>query len=240
MRDEHHQRNVRETLEGTWTYKGSKSGIKGEIDTEEDITEHAAGKGWEEYPEERRADDWDTDQDGMPDWWEQCTGSDPSVANQNDDPNGDGWTLLEDYLEFMAHPYINIEPNGQGSIDLKPYFAGFYGQNGNSVTPTFTLDSGIVTGLYAPSIDGSMLTVKATKPDTQCVGRFNVTVSDGVTTFTQRFGVAIVGGTTGISEIEKMRNAENEAYYTLDGRRVNSSQLKKGVYIVNGKKFIVR
>ena len=233
-RDNQHVRVVRETIDGTYTYVGSRSKIKGEIDHEDDQG------GWEDYPEEHRADDFDTDQDGMPDWWEQCTGSNPSVANQNDDPNGDGWTLLEDYLEFMAHPYINIEPNGQGSIDLKPYFAGFYGQNGNSVTPTFTLDSGIVTGLYAPSIDGSMLTVKATKPDTQCVGRFNVTVSDGVTTFTQRFGVAIVGGTTGISEIEKMRNAENEAYYTLDGRRVNSSQLKKGVYIVNGKKFIVR
>ena len=48
MRDEHHQRNVRETLDGTYTYVGSKSRIKGEIDTEEDITEHAAGKGWEE------------------------------------------------------------------------------------------------------------------------------------------------------------------------------------------------
>ena len=236
MRDEHHQRNVRETLDGTYTYVGSKSRIKGEIDTEEDITEHAAGKGWEDYPEEQRAADWDTDQDGMPDWWEQCIGSNASVANQNDDPNGDGWTLLEDYLEFMAHPYIMVATNGEASIDLKQHFAGFYGQNGKSVTPSYTLDKQ-TNGLYAPRIDGSILTVKATKPDTQSVGWLNVTVSDGETTFTQRFGVAITGGATGISEITNAQHPTPEVYhYNLHGQRL--SQPQKGLNIVNGKKVI--
>ena len=236
MRDEHHQRNVRETLDGTYTYVGSKSRIKGEIDTEEDITEHAAGKGWEVYPEEQRAADWDTDQDGMPDWWEQCIGSNASVANQNDDPNGDGWTLLEDYLEFMAHPYIIMATNGEASIDLKQHFAGFYGQNGQSVTPSYTLDKQ-TNGLYAPRIDGSTLTVKATKPDTQSVGWLNVTVSDGETTFTQRFGVAITGGATGISEITNAQHPAPDAYhYNLHGQRL--SQPQKGLNIVNGKKVI--
>ena len=236
MRDEHHQRNVRETLDGTYTYVGSKSRIKGEIDTEEDITEHAAGKGWEVYPEEQRAADWDTDQDGMPDWWEQCIGSNASVANQNDDPNHDGWTLLEDYLEFMAHPYIIMATNGEASIDLKQHFAGFYGQNGQSVTPSYTLDKQ-TNGLYAPRIDGSTLTVKATKPDTQSVGWLNVTVSDGETTFTQRFGVAITGGATGISEITNAQHPAPDAYhYNLHGQRL--SQPQKGLNIVNGKKVI--
>ena len=236
MRDEHHQRNVRETLDGTYTYVGSKSRIKGEIDTEEDITEHAAGKGWEDYPEEQRAADWDTDQDGMPDWWEQCIGSNASVANQNDDPNGDGWTLLEDYLEFMAHPYIMVATNGEASIDLKQHFAGFYGQNGQSVTPSYTLDKQ-TNGLYAPRIDGSTLTVKATKPDTQSVGWLNVTVSDGETTFTQRFGVAITGGATGISEITNAQHPAPDAYhYNLHGQRLIQPQ--KGLNIVNGKKVI--
>ena len=234
MRDEHHQRNVRETLDGTYTYVGSKSRIKGEIDTEEDITEHAAGKGWEVYPEEQRAADWDTDQDGMPDWWEQCIGSNASVANQNDDPNGDGWTLLEDYLEFMAHPYIMVATNGETSIDLKQHFAGFYGQNGQSVTPSYTLDKQ-TNGLYAPRIDGSILTVKATKPDTQSVGWLNVTVSDGETTFTQRFGVAITGGATGIQNVNR-ETITNNRYYNLHGQRL--SQPQKGLNIVNGKKVI--
>ena len=74
-------------------------------------------------------------------WYETAIGSDPNTANQNDDPDGDGWTLLEDYLNFMAHPYVMIQPNGSGAIDLKPYFIGFFGQNKNVVTPTFTVDA---------------------------------------------------------------------------------------------------
>ena len=210
---------------------------KGEIDTEEDITEHAAGKGWETYPEERRAADWDTDQDGMPDWWEQCVGSNASVANQNDDPDQDGWTLLEDYLDFMAHPYLIIAPDGMGTIDLKQHFAGFFGQNGKSVTPTFSIDEGIENGLYAPSIDGAMLTVKATKPNTSSIGRFNVTVSDGETTFTQRFGVAVTNGTTGIQNVNR-EPITNNRYYNLHGQRL--SQPQRGVIIQNGKKIVIR
>ena len=241
MRDEHHQRNVRETLQGTYTYVGSKSKIKGEIDTEEDITEHAAGKGWEKYPEEHRAADWDTDQDGMPDWWELCTGSNPAAADHNDDPDDDGWTLLEDYLDFMAHPYIIIAPNGKGSIDLKQHFEGFYGQNGKSVTPTYSIDNS-PNGIYAASINGSTLTVNAIKPDTEYVGSINVTVNDGETTFTQRFGVAITGNAESTGICDNNREAiTNNRYYDLLGRPVNVSvnvSVKKGVNIVNGKKMI--
>ena len=236
MRDEHHQRNIRETLDGTWTYKGSKSGIKGEIDTEEDITEHAAGKGWEEYPEEHRAANWDTDGDGMPDWWEQCIGSNASVANQNDDPDGDGWTLLEDYLEFMAHPYIKVEPNGQGTIDLKPYFAGFFGQNGNSVTPTFTCDTQTDNGVSV-DINGTTMLVTVADFTSSTVLSYPITVSDGETTFTQRFGVAIIGNTTGIYEVRSKMSDVRGEIYNLSGQRL--SQPQKGINIINGKKIII-
>ena len=240
QRDEHHQRNVRETLQGTWTYKGSKSGIKGEIDTEADITEHAAGKGWEEYPEQHRSKSWDTDQDGMPDWWELCTGSDSYAANQNDDPDGDGWTLLENYLDFMAHPYIIIEPNQSASIDLKPYFEGFYGQNGNSVIPTYSYDTSLSNGLYAPSINGSVLTIRSTKPDTQSVGQLYVTVDDGETTFSQRFGIAIASLTTAIRTVCNNTGTNvHPSCYDLYGRRI-TKPTGKGLYICNGQKVILK
>ena len=239
MRDEQHVRNIRETLDGTYTYTGSKSGIKGEIDTEADIAEHAAGKGWEEYPEEHRTADWDTDQDGMPDWYERCIGSDPLVANHNEDRDGDGWTLLEDYLDFVAHPYIVIRPNGSGSIDLKPYFAGFYGQNGKHITPTFSLNDTPPTGLWAPSIDGSTLTVNAIKPDTESIGSFNVTVNDGETTFTQRFGVAITGpAVAGIRELPQAFYSQSFPTYTLTGQRL--VRPRHGLNIQHGKKFLLR
>ena len=237
IRDEHHQRNIRETLDGTYTYIGSKSKIKGEIDTEEDITEHAAGKGWEEYPEERRADNFDTDQDGMPDWWEQCTGSNPSEANQNDDPNGDGWTLLEDYLEFMAHPYLMIEPNGQGSIDLRQHFAGFFGQNGNTVEPTFTCDTQTDNGVSV-SINGSTMTVTVAGFTSPTILSYPITVSDGETTFTQRFGVAITNSTTGIHEVKGETEVVREKIYNLHGQRL--CQAQRGINIINGRKFVIK
>lgn len=119
VRDEQHQRLVREALNRTYTYVGSRSGIKGEIDHEDD-----AG-GFEVFPEETRAEDFDTDQDGMPNWFERLIGSDENVANHNDDPDRDGWTLLEDYLDFMAHPYVIVAPGESTEVNVAPYFRGF-------------------------------------------------------------------------------------------------------------------
>ena len=231
MRDEHHVRNIRETLDGTYTYVGSKSKIKGEIDTEADITEHAEGKGWEAYPEEKRAEDWDTDQDGMPDWYERIIGSDANTANQNDDPDGDGWTLLEDYLELMAHPYIVMEPNSQGSMDLKPYFIGFYGQNGNVVTPSYTIEAE-GNGLFTATVEGSALTIVAASQDG--VAFVPVTVNDGETTFTQRIGVIVTGEPTAIQtptmDIDKIEAVKRE-FFTSDGRQVTTLKAH-GVYVM--------
>lgn len=230
QRDEHHVRNIRETLDGTYTYVGSKSNIKGEIDTEEDIIEHADNKGWEVYPEESRPKDWDTDQDGMPNWYENAIGSDPDTANQNDDPDGDGWTRLEDYLEFMAHPYIIMAPNSSGTLDLKPYFAGFYGQNGKATTPNYTVD--YLENLFSPTIEGSVLTVRS--HDMTGKGSCVVTVNDGETSFSQPFGVIITNEITAIQsplmDIGQI-DAVRRAFFTADGCQV--SELKShGVYVM--------
>ena len=215
VRDEHHQRNVRETVDGTYTYVGSKSGIKGEIDSEADITEHE--NGWELFPEETREAGWDTDQDGMPDWWEKVVGSNPDVANHNDDPDHDGWTLLEDYLEFMAHSYLIMAPGGSGSLDLKVQFAGFYGKNGQELTPTYTV--GASPEGFDVGIDGSTLRVKAA--GTECVGWCEVTVDDGETSFTQRFGVVVSGDPSAIQTVKQDADYTivRREFFTLDGKK---------------------
>ena len=238
QRDEQHLRIVKETLSGTHTYKGSKSGIKGEIDNETDITEHAAGNGWENYPEEHRAADWDTDQDGMPDWWEQMIGSNASVANQNDDPNHDGWTLLEDYLDFMAHPYLMVNPGETGTMDVKPFFAGFYGQNTayGTVIPTYSVSA--EDGLFTASVSGSI--VKVVGQQTAGYGYVTVTVNDGETSWSQRFGIAVTGTASGIQTLHLTQQPAADApLYDLQGRRVEQPT-KGGLYIQNGKKIIVK
>jgi len=47
----------------------------------------------------------DSDRDGMPDAWETSHGLDPqNPADRNGDPNRDGYTNLEDYLNSLAKP----------------------------------------------------------------------------------------------------------------------------------------
>jgi hypothetical protein len=46
------------------------------------------------------------------------------------------------------------------------------------------------------------------------------------------------GETTGVQEMEKCRNVENETFYNLNGQRVQ--QPAKGLYITNGKKVVIK
>lgn len=97
MLDDHDKRVIKEVRTGTTTYKGSKSGWPGLPDSQGDVG------GWEVYPEIHRAADWDTDGDGMPDQWEDQKGLDPQTASDGAaDPDGDGYTNLEGYLNWLA------------------------------------------------------------------------------------------------------------------------------------------
>jgi hypothetical protein len=51
----------------------------------------------------------DTDGDRLPDWWELLHGLDPLVTNASADPDGDGWTNLEEYNAGTS-PTINDRP----------------------------------------------------------------------------------------------------------------------------------
>ncbi|KDN56509.1 pectate lyase family protein [Flavobacterium seoulense] len=121
--DTHDQRIIKETLKGTYTYKGSKSGIGGMIDNEED-----AG-GWENYPNETRDANWDTDQDGLPNWWEEAKGFNINSAKGDfSDANaasGNGFTQLEDYLNWMATPHYFVETSKTLKVNVEDLFKGF-------------------------------------------------------------------------------------------------------------------
>jgi hypothetical protein len=94
--DDHDQRIIRETRDGTTTYKGSKTGLAGIPDSQEDVG------GWEDYPEVHRPDGWDTDGDGIPDDWEKSRGLNPSDRTDGAKDSGDGYTNLEKYLNWLV------------------------------------------------------------------------------------------------------------------------------------------
>lgn len=123
--DLHDQRMIRETLEGTSSTKGSRSGKPGLIDSEED-------EGCEGFDMEKlgivkasRPAGWDSDQDGIPNWFEQLCGTDPQKANNRSDRNNDGYTDLEEYLNWLAEPHFVLRPGQTAVIGLQPYFAGY-------------------------------------------------------------------------------------------------------------------
>jgi hypothetical protein len=49
-----------------------------------------------------RDENWDTDQDGMPNYWEEMHGTEPNVANNNADFDNDGYTDLEEYINELS------------------------------------------------------------------------------------------------------------------------------------------
>ncbi|HEX5220665.1 MAG TPA: autotransporter-associated beta strand repeat-containing protein, partial [Verrucomicrobiae bacterium] len=68
----------------------------------------------------------DTDNDGMPDFWEIGTGSNPGVANNNDpSPSGSGYTRLEDYLNWLAEPHGIALQNTNVVVDLRQFTRGW-------------------------------------------------------------------------------------------------------------------
>ena len=110
--DNHDKRVIRETLNGTSFCRGSVTNLAGMPDraADSDSIETYAF-----YIEETRPAGFDTDGDGLPDWWEEILGTSDNSASgdfsdSNADPDGDGWSNLEDYLDYMAVPHA-VVPN---------------------------------------------------------------------------------------------------------------------------------
>lgn len=229
MSDLTDQRIFYETLNRTYTYVGSKSGIKGEIDNEED-----AG-GFEDYPEELRPIAYDTDYDGLPNWWEEIRGTNPRTRTRdyletNADMEGDGYTELERYLEFMAQPHVYVKPDATAEVSIANLFRGY------TKSPVYTCK---VTGTSATAtLADGLLTVKAGANVGITTVLLKVTDADG-SSYERPLYVAVTDSdnVTAINTPRSMVNGQQSlVIYNLHGQRMNS--LRKGLNIVNGKKVV--
>ncbi|MDD2559529.1 MAG: T9SS C-terminal target domain-containing protein [Bacteroidales bacterium] len=177
--DEHDQRIIRETLEGSFSYTGSKSNKPGIIDHQDD-----AG-GYEDYPEEVRPEDFDSDYDGLPNWWEKMQGSNPAsmpgdFSDANADEDRDGYTALEDYLKWMSLPRFYLDKKGNGSIDLQAFFVAY------TDAPTFEI---VDAGDLKIKIKDKLAQLKAPK-GLKGITYIDVQVSDAQgSSMTRRFGI---------------------------------------------------
>jgi hypothetical protein len=179
--DDHDKRMIKETMTGTYTYKGHVEGIPGLIDHQDD-----AG-GYENYPEETRPDNFDSDKDGLPDWWEQLHGTNPhspkgDFSDANTDPEHDGYTNLDDYLQWMSVPHFFLKENITTTIDLSSLTSGYINK------PTF---STVSAKNVKVNYNGSVATVT---PITHTNGisylDFKVTDADG-SSMTRTIGLCI-------------------------------------------------
>lgn len=230
--DNHDRRMISETLTGTASTQGSRSGKPGLIDSEEDTG--CEGFSGLDINTAIREEGYDTDGDGMPDWWEEANRLNPTMADNNDDDDGDGYTNLENFLNWMAEPHFIINGRGKQPIDLKAYFAGYTNKPRYEIKPNsrITID---YTDASAPVFSAA----KGFSGFTTV--RIKATDEDGWGELERSFNFYFRNTTNGIVEIESAASAQRnhkDKWFNLQGQRV--TRPTKGIFIHNGKKEIVR
>ena len=223
--DDHDIRMVKETFGRTYTYVGSKTGKKGLIDREAD-----AG-GYEEFPIETRSENYDSDMDGMPDWWETANGLNPYLADNNKTSSPFGYTALEEYLNWLSEPHYTIESNKKNEVvDLRTLFKGFNDDLSYELT---SVSSGCVA-----NIEAGKLFVTPSAGDSR-LEKLSVKVTDGdnVGSMTRTINLYVNSGISdGIYSCVDNHQVIKTHVYSSTGILLrednNTGALTSGVYII--------
>ena len=130
-------RYFQEAKSGTATYTGSVTGTPGRIDKVSDIngyTEANFGTG-------SRADDFDTDKDGIPDAWETANGLNPNDASDAVKYTLDPvkyYTNIEVYANSLVQD-IMVNENAEAEEAAKEYYPAYKKEDGTQVEAINTL-----------------------------------------------------------------------------------------------------
>ncbi|UKM66127.1 T9SS type A sorting domain-containing protein [Flavobacteriaceae bacterium GSB9] len=112
VRDAIDERIVNETENGTFTYNGSNGSANGIIDTQADVN------GWPTYNSTTAP--VDSDNDGMPDDWEDANGLDKNNASDGASTSLDGaYTNVEVYLNSLVEDIISSQ--NEGALSVQDY-----------------------------------------------------------------------------------------------------------------------
>ncbi|MBW8687898.1 carbohydrate-binding protein [Chitinophaga rhizophila] len=144
QRDVVDSRLVNETSTGTVAASGGSANKPGIIDSPAEVG------GWPAYA--AGSAPVDSDNDGMPDAWESANGTDPNAADNNGDLDGDGYTNLEEYLNFLTGENPG---NASSGLTIQENTTGFCSVDGavENATNNFTgtgyanVNSGVGAGI---------------------------------------------------------------------------------------------
>jgi hypothetical protein len=126
----------------------------------------------------------DTDNDGMPDYWELANGSNPAVDDAMQIA-ADGYTLIERYINWLGDLHTTSYINSTVDVDLAAYTGGF-----SSVSPVYSVSEN-TNGTCTLLSDGHTARFTPTT-DFSGIGSFKFTVngSDN-TTYSNTIAVAV-------------------------------------------------
>ena len=219
----HDVRVISEALNGTTSVVGRYTKKKGLPDCESD----AGGYASLDIVDASRPEGWDTDRDGIPDWYEALAGTDPNMANNNDDPDGNFFTDLEEYLDWISVP--NAQIDGKTEIELGGYFAGYK----SPALSVATCPEGV-----SAKIENGTLTVTPT-PSAPKLFTVEVKAEEDGISLVRRFNFGYPAGShSGIIDISSLSASEDATIYDLMGRKVLNPG--PGIYIQNRRKIVIR
>lgn len=160
-RDTHDERYAREARNGTTTYVGSESGVKGIIDTQNDVGGFPALASKTPLK--------DSDGDGMPDVWEIANGLNPNkndAAEYTIDSEKRYYTNIEVYCNSLVEELVKLQ-NADAIESVDEYFPKCVKANGVEYyegvytgIEDITYDADVVETRYY-SIDGKQLAAPA-------------------------------------------------------------------------------
>jgi hypothetical protein len=132
----------------------------------------------------------DTDNDGLPDFWEAAMGSDPKKADATKIGTS-GYAAIEEYANWLGMPHARVQVGGTIDIDLGTFTSGF-----KTVSPTYSVAGG---SLGTAALQSNGRTARFTPGTATGLGSFGFTVkgSDG-SSWTSTVSVLVEPGSSGI------------------------------------------
>ncbi|MBC7915858.1 MAG: carbohydrate-binding protein, partial [Pyrinomonadaceae bacterium] len=135
----------------------------------------------------------DTDNDGMANTWESANGTNPNVVDNNGNIDGDGYTNLEEYLNFLA----GENPNASTSITIQENTTGFC-----SVQGTVDNNHSGFTGTGFANANNALNAGVTWRINVPAAGTYTLTWRHANGGTTNRPGRLLINGTQVVSNID--------------------------------------